>query len=332
MERLKVFNDDCHPDAHACRVKLSLSTRDTPMVCPWDLETEVQLYQQKLDSISAACRLSASEEHFLLTVLLPFKHFNRQEYLNAMLNSRDEAPLTYPQPPAIENEWDLVSDQSCLAPPSDSFLSGFTYVSYKRPSVLIGSPAIKSLNGWIQRGLKLQGGKDDLGFMFLYELLTGTLNIKILTEDSPYYLGNLLARLLPTEDFMRPSNTMSAIRVLCRNAIIAGDPSIPKVKVVEKVCTVESVASLLSIPVLFKGMDNMYSRLLKELQPWMLNRKDSIDCAGASLSTFPTRQATRKVNFERLPRHFFTPVVKDLCRSECLYAPRPCSRPHLRKT
>ena len=106
MERLRYLNDDAHPDAHACRIKLSLATRETPMQCPWDLENEVKMYQHKLSSVSAACRLSAREEHVLLCILLPGKYFNRQEYLNALLNKRDEAPVSQPSRPTIHDEFD----------------------------------------------------------------------------------------------------------------------------------------------------------------------------------------------------------------------------------
>jgi hypothetical protein len=45
--------------------------------------------------------------------------------------------------------------------------------------------------------------QDDLGFLFFYELMTNTLNVRIGPGDSPFRLGALLIRLLPEKDTMR---------------------------------------------------------------------------------------------------------------------------------
>ena len=50
------------------------------------------------------------------------------------------------------------------------------------------------VNRWIDNGFSLRGGKDDLGFLFFLEIMTGTLNIKIHAGDNPYQLGTLLLR------------------------------------------------------------------------------------------------------------------------------------------
>eukprot|EP00603_Paraphysomonas_imperforata_P014039 CAMPEP_0114478766 /NCGR_PEP_ID=MMETSP0104-20121206/16170_1 /TAXON_ID=37642 ORGANISM="Paraphysomonas imperforata, Strain PA2" /NCGR_SAMPLE_ID=MMETSP0104 /ASSEMBLY_ACC=CAM_ASM_000202 /LENGTH=200 /DNA_ID=CAMNT_0001653999 /DNA_START=121 /DNA_END=721 /DNA_ORIENTATION=+ len=69
---LKIFkgfartNDDWHPDAHACRLKISLVTIDSGSESPWDLTVECARHIIKLDSISSACRLAPEEELQLL--------------------------------------------------------------------------------------------------------------------------------------------------------------------------------------------------------------------------------------------------------------------------
>jgi hypothetical protein len=54
---LKSTNDDWHPDAHACRLKISLVTIDSGTICPWDLTTECAKYVTKLNYLSSSCRL-----------------------------------------------------------------------------------------------------------------------------------------------------------------------------------------------------------------------------------------------------------------------------------
>lgn len=72
QEGLKIFqafamtNDDSHPDAHACRLKISLVTIDSGTPSSWDLTKECAKHIVKADSISASCRISPTEELQLL--------------------------------------------------------------------------------------------------------------------------------------------------------------------------------------------------------------------------------------------------------------------------
>ncbi|MAT98943.1 MAG: hypothetical protein CL608_17505, partial [Anaerolineaceae bacterium] len=59
---------DCHPDAHACRLKISLVMLDSPVSPPWDLSSEIANYIKKLPHISANCRLTPHEELTLLSL------------------------------------------------------------------------------------------------------------------------------------------------------------------------------------------------------------------------------------------------------------------------
>ena len=54
--------NDCHPDAHACRLKISLVTMDSGTELPWDLTTEAAKHAVKLDCVAATCCLSEEEE------------------------------------------------------------------------------------------------------------------------------------------------------------------------------------------------------------------------------------------------------------------------------
>jgi hypothetical protein len=70
-EEQRVFNqfartlDDCHPDAHACRLKILLSVMHCETggsACGWEATDEMDRYLLKLPHVSADCRLGREEE------------------------------------------------------------------------------------------------------------------------------------------------------------------------------------------------------------------------------------------------------------------------------
>ena len=63
---LQFANDDWHPDAHACRLKISLVTVDSGMDLPWDLTIDAARHCVKLNHVAATCRLAQQEELQLL--------------------------------------------------------------------------------------------------------------------------------------------------------------------------------------------------------------------------------------------------------------------------
>jgi len=67
FKMLALCNGDRFPDAHVCRLKISLVTLDSPISCPWDVTKEMHAYTLKLNHTSAACRLSRMEELQLLS-------------------------------------------------------------------------------------------------------------------------------------------------------------------------------------------------------------------------------------------------------------------------
>jgi hypothetical protein len=50
---LRLCTADKFPDAHVCRLKVSLVTMDAPVQCPWDLTHEMHAYLLKLPHTSA---------------------------------------------------------------------------------------------------------------------------------------------------------------------------------------------------------------------------------------------------------------------------------------
>lgn len=55
----------------------------------------------------------------------------------------------------------------------DTFLGKLQRITYKQPKQMYGLEALHLLNKAIDNGINLRGGKDSLGFLFIYELLTG---------------------------------------------------------------------------------------------------------------------------------------------------------------
>ncbi len=244
------------PDGHAFRLRMnivSLLAMHADYQCKWDLEEQLVNYISKLGSISSTCRLSAQQELQLIQAIPPAsKRENlftkvletlslkekkakemvvpiRSVYLSSVLAGKTTMNVLLPERAPLQDQFDMVVDKSCLIPHDDSFFSKFSKVSYKRPVEVSGSAAVGQLHRWMENGLKLGGGKDDLGFMFFYELMTGTLQFTAVGGDNPYYLACVLLRLISPKDHQDTSLTMSMLRVLARNLALASDPTIPKV-------------------------------------------------------------------------------------------------------
>eukprot|EP00808_Paulinella_micropora_P006835 g75373.t1 len=66
FEALKEAEDDYHPNAHACRAKISLVTMDSGSTLPWDLLTECYQLVVKQAHVTANCRMLPEEELQLL--------------------------------------------------------------------------------------------------------------------------------------------------------------------------------------------------------------------------------------------------------------------------
>ena len=235
---------------------------------PWDIKHEMNEYLKKRSSITSVCRLSPLEEHTLLCLCQEGENpaiFNRFHFLGALLNQQTQSPVLLP--PAIITQdggagllwpgratWDGVVDQSCSKVDS-GFIASLTKVSYKRPKDMIGLEAIQNINRWLDNGLRLRGGKDDLGFLFFYELMTHTITVKVLPEDDSFFMAAIMARMLPDQD-LTPSIMLSIIRVLSRNPGLVKDANIPR-------------TAMKSGGFFFKGGDNPFGKLLQQWQAWL---------------------------------------------------------------
>lgn len=66
LQELEKAAHDHHPNAHACRLKLSLVMMHCGEKYPWHIQDEYKQYLAKYNMVSDACRISADEEIYLL--------------------------------------------------------------------------------------------------------------------------------------------------------------------------------------------------------------------------------------------------------------------------
>ena len=309
LDALHQLHRDQSPDAHACRLKISLVTVNSDISPPWSIAAEMLQYVSKLNNVSAACRLSVDEELTLLQnhvdINLNYKLANRQQFLRAVHDCSVSVLLKYPARPVLEDEFDSIIDKSCLnLEINDSFLSKFENVSYKRPADVTGTAAVASLNKWLANGLKLKGGKDSLGFLFFYEMMTGTCNVRIFGHDQGYVSACFMIRLLPQKEWQQHSLLMSVLRVFSLNpdlclGLNAGDcPKVP------------SEQSNSVFKMMFKGMDNNFSKICKEIQPYLLRKRANIVWHDASITMKYVPPPTEDLgSLKTLPRPLVTTKV-----------------------
>lgn len=245
--------DDTHPDAHACRLWLSLYTLHTPIAAllRWNLRGEVTAYARKHAHVSMQLRLDPANELVLLEFVLaqpPVQSALATVELgddalhtrHAMLVAVAAAAAAAPSPGLLPNmlevalppirrpepapQFDTICDTSCIENEgvATALLHKFSTLTYSRPESMVGLRALKALDKWISHGLELRGGWDEKGFLFLYELMRGDLLFKILTNDSSHTLGSMLLRMLP------PSDTQSKDMLMCSLRVIANNPHITR--------------------------------------------------------------------------------------------------------
>ena len=293
----EIQRDDVRTDAIACRLKLILVTSGTPMsdILNWNPATELAKYLNRLEHVSGNCRLTKEEEILLLELqasdesgesFLPDSAdlsldtpvlVNRINYLHKLDAAAEDQPFTVqvlaPQQQAVY-AFDAVLDTSALDL-NDGMLKKMAVLSYSRPKdeELQNIPALLKLDKWTRAGrMRLRGGKDDLGFLFLYELMTEQVPLRVLSTDSPYNWGALLLRLLPRKDTAHTDALCSMLRILAANRHLA--PVVPKFEDVRR----------FKISTIFRGQ-NVLQRLLQEFSAYASKHKKKIH--------FPPRKGFR---------------------------------------
>lgn len=276
---------DAHPDASGCRLKLSLVTAHSPLHCPWQVPMELESYFKRYAFVSAACRLTLAEESALLTlcgdaVERSIELMNRANYLRALLMGEGtSAPVALPFQVSMDS-WDLVDDKTCL---EDDLFKSPAKATYTRPEekLCTGVAAMGQLSKFLESGFRLNGGKNNLGFLFFYELLTGSLEFRILPVDNVYEMGLILIRMINASDSQTSSQLMSILRLLAHNPAIASHPNIPTFKGSK-------------ITALFKGG---LSSLLKDLSKFF----PTVEVAWPTLVQLPPQETSVRVCIPNLP-------------------------------
>ena len=283
-EELQIFNqleflgNDYHPDAHACRLKLSIVTiglGESAMKCPWSVEEEMSHYIEKHPYVSSACRLTPDEELLLLGLCRPsrgnnlaIKLFNRRKYLSSIVDLERlsnvktmSVKIIDAKPPKIIN-FDGEPDKTVLDNHKNTMITSKLFgAGYSRPEDdqvgFGGLKALEFLNNALTSGVQITSGH--YGFPLLYDLLVGTVQFKLHPSDDTHNWGRLFLRLIPHNDYAPKSSEMSVLRILAENRTIAIHPHIPKFQI---------DSAMTKFKGMFQGKDAV-SRVLEQLHVFL---------------------------------------------------------------
>ena len=141
-------------------------------------------------------------------------------------------PLVYPEQTAPHSAFDAVEDRSCLeegvmGEGPLGRLAGLTqsFAQYEEREIT-GVGGLQKVGDWIDSGcLALDGSH---GFPLLFELLTGTVPLRILPTDDPHRWGSALLRFVPPDQSLKRGTLMSTLRLLSSSQALAA--AAPKVE------------------------------------------------------------------------------------------------------
>ena len=151
FNQLEFLGNDYHPDAHACRLKLSIVTvglgEESTMNCPWSVEEEMEEYVNKHTYVSSACRLTTEEELLLLQLCKPdargrlsLSLLNRKAFVTAVgslgalpQGKKLTVKLGTERPPTFDN-FDMGPDFTIIENPKKTLISAKVFGAvYSRP-------------------------------------------------------------------------------------------------------------------------------------------------------------------------------------------------------
>ena len=284
FNQLEFLGNDFHPDAHACRLKLSVVTvglgAESKMKCPWSISAEMEEYVKKHIHVSSACRLTTEEEMLLLQLCSPENRgrltltlLNRKAFVTAVTSlatlPKDKTltvKLGVEKPPIVEN-MDTGLDKTIFTNHKKLMVSSKLFgAAYSRPeedqgtgtkTAFGGARALEFINAAVSSGIEMASSR--YGFPLIYDLMTGTVNFKVHPNDSPYNWGRMLFRLLPSSDYKTESAEISALKILAESSAIAQHPSIPKFHI---------DSGMTKIKGMFQGKDAV-SRLIDNLHSFL---------------------------------------------------------------
>ena len=216
---------DKHPDAHACRLKISLVMLDAPVTLPWDLTSELAGYIAKLGHVSANCRLAHDDELALLTQHavcdVADKRYNpgsghteyrvllcknRRAWLRAAARGEPACRVVTPRAASLSrwiDEWD---DTLLRYAPTGSSHDAAELQRYLEGLKMKFTPSrlwqldsvlalISKLNETTERSDRLTIANG--GFLMMYQLFQGSCVCRVVRNDCGPSLATLLLPLLP---------------------------------------------------------------------------------------------------------------------------------------
>ena len=183
---------DLHPDAHACRIKLSLATGWSTYNPEWKLEVEFHKNLLKFDHVSSKCLLSLEEQHDVLqrckestTVLDNWKSFLHATPGAQLSVSGDEMKcggLFWHKLCCYSSEV-IGNSSSCTV-----------YNCYELGDKLGSDQAFSIIWNNLVVADEVSGNNSHLGFMFLYQLLQSVIKVELCGSECTANYAELLIK------------------------------------------------------------------------------------------------------------------------------------------
>jgi hypothetical protein len=205
------IKDSLFADSHACKLKLFFVTYGCSeiMVYPFSVEEEYLGYVNKLNRVSASCRLSCEEEMFILQHIADNSEARKSQQLihrerilkstfdKTMAHSANKSfvpvfPTMSELPFAIAEPIDFLTLEVDVASASQ-WLKKLAFAQYTRPELASGIPTLKFLEPI------LFSEKRHPNFFLLYELFAQHLPMQIVTTDVPQDIASLIFSMSGTD-------------------------------------------------------------------------------------------------------------------------------------
>eukprot|EP00439_Symbiodinium_sp_Y106_P063482 s1679_g9.t2 len=222
-DAMKALEPDCHADAIACRLHLSMAISPYAVSLPWSTAGQFLEYTRKRHLVSTSCALSLKQELAVLKLdeVRHSKKFSKlKAYQSAVqaLAACKEGKVLLPVdlgPLADDSGFDRVVDRSFLKDLNffEKIAASAKGVAYNRPKVaaMVGIDGMRFLNDLFGG---IRGGCADVPLFFLYELFTGTISVEMVNKDNQQDLASLLLRVIAGS---QTGAEWSVLRALERN-------------------------------------------------------------------------------------------------------------------
>ncbi|CAE7723402.1 unnamed protein product [Symbiodinium sp. CCMP2456] len=276
-ECLSVLQGECHADAVACRLHLTLASlpfgKDARP--PWDVVKQLLEYSSKRHLVSATCALPAHGELVLQNLpevmsqasALPLLATRREmlEHLLAAKASGSQKSMTAPLGPQREDAgFDRVAYRQVLGEVGlfQRMACSMQGLTYSRPEgerpVVEGFAALRFLDALFGRAGASTGGLLAFrgSFFLIYELFTGTLEVKLMPEDKPSILASALLRLIESGNSGNSTTQMEM-------AVLRSLDSTPEVRAEMPLWGSAAAKRVWQVGALIKVDHDSSSRLLK---------------------------------------------------------------------